>query len=39
MFKELYNLDWGILAVYSCPNSCVVKDALVEESILIQLDY
>lgn len=37
-FPELYNLEWGALYIYSCPNSCPVDQILVEETVYAHSD-
>lgn len=35
--SELINLEWGIIAVYTCPNSCQPKDGKIYEKEFIAL--
>ena len=36
-FNDLLDLDWGVVAVYSCSKSCKSESAYVEEHIEIQV--
>lgn len=36
--EELYGADWGIIAIYTCHNSCIDENNFTEEVVMLQLN-